>query len=130
LHPNEIKINGSAILEAVRKGLAVPKNEYPSLSPAEKDELSNGTEGLLWTFAQYRGKKLKINPAFLASRKEIKDFVKFYRAGSACDHPFLKGWKKKLIGQDLFSILEGKTSLGIDPRRGNLRMVREKEIKK
>ncbi|MBI5186241.1 MAG: ribonuclease D [Nitrospinae bacterium] len=130
LHPNEIKNNGPDILEAIRKGLAAPKSEWPVLPPLENDDFSNGAEGLLWSFTQHRGKKLKINPAFLASRKEIKEFVKSYKTGSAMEHTLMQGWKKKLIGHDLLSIIEGNASLGIDPRSGGLRLVVEKKVKK
>lgn len=127
LHPGEIKKNGHALLEAIQKGLAVPKKEWPHLPLAENGGSGNGLEGLLWVYAQHRGKALKLSPAYLASKKELAELVEWHQKGSPKEHPLLlQGWKKKLIGNDLLSLLEGHASLGIHPKTGDLRLVREK----
>jgi len=126
LHPGEIKRNGQAILQAIREGLAVPEDGCPVLPPQESNGLSSGVEGFLWNYVQSRGKKLQINPAYLATRKDIRQLARLYRDGAPHEHPVLKGWRRRLIGKDLLALLEGKATLGIDSRRKALKLIHGK----
>ena len=50
----------------------------------------------------------------MSDRKQIHEFVRQYQQnGNLEDHPLLKGWRKDLIGSDLYAILEGKVGLAI-----------------
>jgi len=71
-------------------------------------------EELLAAYIQIRSEELKIEPHVLSDRRQIHEFVRqFQQIGNLDDHPLLKGWRRDLIGSDLYSILEGKVGLAI-----------------
>lgn len=123
----ELKQNGTSILEAIERGLAVPDSEVPELPATNNTGVSDGTEGLLWVYTQHRGKKLKISPSYLATRQEIQELTTLKDKNAISGHSLMSGWKKDLIGNDLLLLLEGKASLGIDSRTGNLKLIRANE---
>ncbi len=124
LSSKQVQKIGPAILEAVQKGLAVPKSDCPVPPPMENNGNSKEMEDLLWIFTQHRAKKLKMTPSFLAPRQELGRLAKLHRNGSLDQHPLLNSWKKDLIGNDLLSILDGDVTIGVDTRRGSLKLIK------
>ncbi len=114
VHPKEIKTSGIQLLKAIERGMETPEDQVPTLAEPKRFPTLRGVEELLAAYIQIRSEELKIEPHVLSDRKQIHEFVRQYQQnGNLEDHPLLKGWRKDLIGSDLYAILEGKVGLAI-----------------
>lgn len=109
---------GSLLLRTVREAAALP---LPAWQPRKRaaDRDSPALEALLDVFSavvRVRAAEQMINPSVLASRKELREFIE---APSAAK--LLHGWRKPLVGDDLFAMLSGKKSLAVF--EGTLRII-------
>jgi len=122
-HQREVSRCGEEILRVVRKGLAVPKDQFPVLPETASYSTNPGVEGLLGAYIQSRSEELKIEPTVLADRGQIRDFVKYYEQNKKLDgNGLLKGWRKDLIGSSLASILQGGMGLAVG-KDGKIRLI-------
>ncbi len=67
---------------------------------------------ILTAVVRLRAAEHSINPAILASRKDLRDFIE-----SPLSTPLLQGWRKALVGDDLFAMIAGRKSLTITQDR-------------
>lgn len=77
-----------------------------------------GQEALLDIFTavvRLRAAEHSINPAILASRRDLRAFIE-----SPMDSPLLQGWRKALVGDDLFAMIAGRKSLTVTQDRISL----------
>jgi len=113
-HRKEVSKSGSAILSAVKKGLATPDDQIPELPEFDGYSTGKGVEELLAAYIQIRSEELKIEPSVLAHRKRIHDFVKcFERKENLDEHFLMQGWRKEYVGDLLMSILDGSKAMVI-----------------
>lgn len=111
----EVSRSGDQILQAIQKGLAVPKDQIPVLPETVNYSTRPGVEELLAAYIQSRSEELRIEPTVLADRKQIHAFVKYYEQNKKLEgNGLLNGWRKDLIGASVCAILEGRTGLAID----------------
>jgi len=114
LHSRERSVNGEQILQSIERGLKIPEDEIPPIPEPQRAQTLLGVEELLAAYIQIRSEELKIEPHVLSDRRQIHEFVRQYQQnGNLEDHPLFKGWRRDLIGSDLYSILEGKVGLAI-----------------
>jgi len=106
---------GDALLEAVRKGKACPKDEWPKMGqysvPAKGTVLR---QELLATLIKLRAYQENIAVELLANKKELMKLAAWKRNQAQPDLPCLHGWRKKLVGNDMLKLLQGQTCLSID----------------
>ncbi len=123
LHPKEAASKGEKIINAIQKGLNVPKSDYPVIPESNNYSTSRGVEELIAAYVQIRSEELKIEPNVLADRKTIHSFVRGHEQEDDLeDHPLFRGWKRDLIGDDLHHILQGKLGLVIN-KHGKVSLV-------
>lgn len=122
-HRKEVSKSGAAILDAVKKGLAMPEDQIPELPEFDGYSTGKGVEELLAAFIQIRSEELKIEPSVLAHRKRIHDFVKCFEQKENLDEHFLmQGWRKEYVGDLLKSILNGGKALTIG-KNGKVQLI-------
>lgn len=102
---------GQAILKAVEAGLAVPESERPA--PPPKAELPKGLApvvDLLKVLLKMRSEEQHVAQRLVASTTDLERIA-------ADDHasvPALKGWRRKVFGEDALALKHGRLALGID----------------
>jgi len=122
-HRKEVSKSGTAILDAVKKGLAMPEDQVPELPEFDGYSTGKGVEELLAAYIQIRSEELKIEPSVLAHRKRIHDFVKCFEQKENLDEHFLmQGWRKEYVGDLLKSILNGGKALTIG-KNGKVQLI-------
>lgn len=122
-HRKEVSKSGTAILDAVKKGLAMPEDQVPELPEFDGYSTGKGVEELLAAYIQIRSEELKIEPSVLAHRKRIHDFVKCFEQKENLDEHFLmQGWRKEYVGDLLKSILNGSKALTIG-KNGKVQLI-------
>jgi ribonuclease D len=115
MNPKEAAQNGEKIFALIKTGMDVPEDQIPVLQDGEGYTTKPGVEGLLAAYVQIRCEELKIEPNMLADRKLIHEFVKYFELRHDMDDiPLFQGWRKELIGNTLYSILDGKVALVVD----------------
>jgi len=122
-HRKEVSKSGTAILDAVKKGLAMPEDQVPELPEFDGYSTGKGVEELLAAYIQIRSEELKIEPSVLAHRKRIHDFVKcFEQKENLEEHFLMQGWRKEYVGDLLKSILNGSKALTIG-KNGKVQLI-------
>jgi len=112
---------GANLIAAWRRGHDCPKTDWPHL-PTQPNH-SEGTEmrmELLMTLVRLRAEEVEIAPNILASRSDVAALASWANHGSNTDwselpdNPCLRGWRRKLVGDDLISMLQGRLCLRLD----------------
>ena len=102
---------GEAIIEAVKKGLAVPDQDQPQ--PKRRPRIPNGTgpaSQLLKVLLKMRCDEHEVAQKLLASSEDIENLAAF---GDKADVPALKGWRREVFGDDAVRLLKGDIALAV-----------------
>ena len=98
-----------AVLEAIKKGLEAPQEDWPSLPSKGRNEANVDVEvDALSAIARLRAKENDIAFQALVSMGDLTDVARGY---ADCD--VLKGWRYEIVGKDLLAFMEGKLELQI-----------------
>ena len=123
LHGAEVERKGEAILAAIQRGLAIPESEWPTVSTARGPEPeSSGQVDLLQAVLKALAKDEHIAPTLLATASDLQALVDAKHGRDKLDLPILHGWRRKLAGERLLQVLDGKTVVSLDRHTGKLRL--------
>ncbi len=124
LKPQQISKDGEAIVSAVRAGMAEPvKEERPPTPHLKMPEEVESSARLLEAWLYARAAEAEIAPSMLATRGDLKTLAAAHYHSQLPRIPLLEGWRRELVGQDLLNILDGRTALKLDGRKGKLEAV-------
>jgi len=128
-HQKEISRSGKTLLKIIEDGKNCPEAQCPELPSTDSYTAPKGIEEILAAGVQIRSEELRIEPNILADRKQIHDFVKCYdREENIEDHFLFQSWRRKCIGETLYSILDGRLALSVGPQKKVELIAREKEL--
>ena len=102
---------GNAVLDAVAKGLAVPKKEQPQ--PVKKQILDKAYRPaleMLKMLARIKAAEHDVTPRLLASSDELE--ILAIKQDHA-DIPALKGWRRNIFGEDALAVLSGEKAIAL-----------------
>lgn len=123
LHLSEVDRNGEAILATIKTGLALPKSDWPDIArPSKPEPETAGLADLLQAVLKARALEMEIAPSLLASSADLHALVEAGQDCGGLDVPILQGWRRKLAGELLLQVLEGKISVSADHKSGKLKM--------
>lgn len=119
LSENALQCYGDALLDAVQRGLATPREQCPP-PPKHRPHDETLQARINFVLAYLVGTCLHdgIDPALVAPRAEVTDLV---TAGPQADpdrHPLLQGWRRAFLGDELLQLLAGKHAVRLDPETG------------
>jgi ribonuclease D len=127
LHQKEVSKSGEMILEAIKKGKAIPEDEIPTTPEVRNYSTEPGVEELLAAYVQMRAVELKIEATVLADRKLIHDTVLRHEQNEPLDgNCIFNGWRNDLIGKTFLEILNGKKGLVVNGK-GRVRLIPMKD---
>lgn len=110
------------VIECIKKGLELPKEELPALQGKVKSEANvDALVDVLSGMARKCAKENDIAPQTLASHAELTKLAR----GHYDDCELLEGWRRRLLGNELLDFLNGKLLLRIAD--GNLEIVSSQE---
>ncbi|MBI5853878.1 MAG: ribonuclease D [Nitrospirae bacterium] len=125
LNGSEVERNGAAMMEAIRRGLAVPPGEWPDVPKTRRPEPESiGQVEVLQAVLKARAAELNIAPTLLATAADLQAVIEMRITRQATDVPLLQGWRRELAGKLLLEVLDGKVSLSIDPKAGQVKLSR------
>lgn len=106
LEQRDIDRHGTAILEAIKTGKAVPKSEWPVMKrPTPLSNQQDAVVDALMALLRQRCDEQSITPAAVASRKDVEALVRDEETS------LRQGWRYEIVGQQLEDFLNGKLSL-------------------
>jgi ribonuclease D len=124
LSDNARRNYGDAIVEAVKRGLDVPKEEQPRPPRGRRTEDSELAR-LDLAQALIKGRSLghDIDPGLIGNRADVEALVAAGPNADAGDHAMLRGWRGEFVGEALRDLLRGETAVTVDPSTALPRLV-------
>lgn len=123
LHPSEVDRNGPVLLEIIRSAVALPPGEWPEIPRARRVRPESvGMVDLLQAVLKARAREVEIAPSLLASASDLEALVETEQGRDRLDLPILQGWRRRLAGDLLLGVLEGRSTVRVDPATGRLRL--------
>lgn len=99
------------VLAACKKGLAAPEDQWPELNRGGKNEPNVDPQvDLLYSVVRLRAKEAGVAFGVLASHDDLAKIVR----GHLDEADVLKGWRRRLVGEELLSIVRGELVVGIE----------------
>lgn len=100
-----------ALLKACIKGLDSPRETWPSFPKPSKSEPNVDAEvDLLHGLVKKRAKENDVAFAVLASHDDLVNIAR----GHYDEADVLKGWRRKLVGEELLALANGEVTLSIE----------------
>ncbi|MEZ5063112.1 MAG: ribonuclease D [bacterium] len=110
---------GKEIVSRVKEGLAIPPTERPEPPPLRSEDPARArVVDIMDLFVQVRARETGVARNVLATRLDLDRAAGLhYGERDGHDAPrVLRGWRAKLVGDDLRRLLEGGIVLGVDPK--------------
>lgn len=101
---------GKALLQVLQETPPACQRDASPLrtKPSRDTYRSEALLDILTAFVRLRAAEHSINPAILASRKDLRELIE-----SPTGNPLSHGWRKTLVGDDLLAMLAGRKSLTV-----------------
>jgi ribonuclease D len=101
---------GAGLVDAVRKGLAVPDADLPSVAQRQRTAIDvEGVVELMGALVRVRAREHGVAVPLLATRADLERLA----GGERDDCAVLQGWRRTLVGEELVELAEGRLSLRV-----------------
>lgn len=120
LHSKELERSADQLVGAVERALARPKSEWPESPKHSTASAPTGLIELLQAVLRTRAEQAHIAPGLLATTADLELLATRHGSGDAAGLPILQGWRRKIAGDSLLQILDGRASIRFDPARQRL----------
>lgn len=118
----ELDKQADAVVERIGRALELPKDQWPQPAPSHGAVLPPGLVELMQAVLRARAEEAHVAPNLLATHAELELLVQRHLAGDAGTLPVLQGWRRKIAGDDLLALLEGRAAVEIDPKVHRIRL--------
>ncbi len=128
LSDNASRSYGEAIVEAVQRGLDVPKEERPVPTRGRRfDDVETARLDLAQALIKGRSLHHEIDPGLIGNRADVERLVADGSKADPEDHAMLRGWRGAFVGKALLDLLRGEGAVTVDPTTDLPRLVNESE---
>ena len=101
LSPRASQRYGEQLLQAVEKGLKTPESNYPTATKRSRNPKTAEKSRNLMEKITAIAKELNLDPALIATRKDIEKFLTSTDPKVRNSSPLMQGWRFKLLSQIL-----------------------------
>ena len=111
---------GAALLDAVKRGLALPDAECPSLPQrSEKSSAPGALTDLLKVLLTFKSEETGVARKLIANTEDLERIAR----GETSGVPALQGWRRALFGDAALDLVEGRIALSVEQGALRLRAV-------
>ena len=104
------KPSGKALLDCIKKGLGVPKNEMPEPEkPKPLPPQAAATADILRMLLKVKCAENEVATKLVASKEDIEAIA----LDDDADVPALKGWRREVFGADALALKKGQIAIGL-----------------
>lgn len=115
LRPRDARV----VLSRIKRGMSLPESELPKVGSSGRNEVNvDIVVDLMSALVAKRSRENGIAVQTLAPHAELMKLARFHDD----DCELLEGWRRKIIGEELRDLRDGKFALGI--KDGNLKIIR------
>ena len=108
-----VERRGQTLLDLIRNTRAIPAEAWPTEKRPQRPGIEQeAMADLLMCALRLQAQTLKISPSMLANRKELQQLASGKR-----DLPLLRGWRRKVMGELLLELVEGRNRIEISDGR-------------
>ncbi|HTO57334.1 MAG TPA: HRDC domain-containing protein, partial [Pseudomonadales bacterium] len=122
LHSRELERSAGPLLAAVQRALDLPKSEWPEPPKHATASAPTGLVELLQAVLRNRAEHAHIAPNLLATTADLEQLAAVHRHRDGAALPILQGWRRKLAGEQLLDVLEGRAGVRVDPSTHRLKI--------
>lgn len=123
LHSSEIDRNGDTLMSTIANAWALPPSAWPEITKERKPEPESiGLVELIQAVLKAQAVKAEIAPTLLATSADLQALVDAKEKNMPIDIPLLRGWRRKLAGELILQVLDGKVTISVDSARGALKI--------
>lgn len=116
LSDNAARRYGQELVEAVARGLDVPRDEQPHAPQRRRsDEAEQARLDLAQALIKGRGLDADIDPILVSNRAGVERLVAAGAEADPADHALLRGWRGDFVGESIIDLLRGDAAVGVDP---------------
>ena len=110
VHDGMLRKHGERLLELI----LAAKDRQPVPFPGSEQRIrltpvQDAMVDVMMALVRISGAENSLNPAVLASRKQLEELVV-----NGSDAAVMRGWRRKLVGDELQAMLDGRLSLSVD----------------
>lgn len=111
---------GRAILDAVARAGAMPKDEWPTLpEPEETPQGRQPVADLLRVLLKIKCEENDVAPKLIASADDLDAIA----ANDEANVPAMKGWRREVFGDAALAVKHGRLGLLYDPDKDRVRLI-------
>lgn len=118
----ELDRNAEEVVERVARALALPKEQWPESPPSPGPAPSTGVVELLQAVVRARADDNHIASSLLATHADLQELTQRHMTGNAKDLPIMQGWRRRIAGNDLSALLDGRAAVHIDAAHGRIKL--------
>ncbi|MEQ8813335.1 MAG: ribonuclease D [Thalassobaculum sp.] len=110
---------GRAILEAVERALALPKEDWPTLpEQADTPQGRQPVADLLRVLLKIKCEESDVAPKLIASSDDLDAIA----ASDDADVPAMRGWRREVFGEAALAVKHGRLGMVFDPEKDRVRL--------
>jgi ribonuclease D len=118
----ELDRHAEEVVSRIARALELPKEHWPEPPSSPGPAPSTGVVELLQAVVRSRAEEAQVAPSLLATHADLQLLVQQHAAGDTADLLIMQGWRRRIAGNDLVALLEGRASVEIDPKAGQIRL--------
>lgn len=108
MHPRSVRQDGQFILDLIRQGKALPREQWPQRLPEPLPADANKVLKALRKVGQAHAARLGIAPEIMLRKKVLEAMVRTGYPGGPYSLPAeLTGWRRELMGAELLQVANG-----------------------
>lgn len=118
----ELDRQAEAVVERVARALEQPKEQWPQPPPAHGAAPPPGVVELMQAVLRARAEEAHVAPNLLATHADLELLVHRHLSGDVAELSVLQGWRRKIAGDDLLALLDGRAAVEVDPKQHRIRL--------
>lgn len=109
VNPGQINRYFEELQEVIRRGRAVPKDQWPEKPKGERRDLPTGLVEICRALLRAEADRHEIAAAVVATNSDLQDLLNNRdRLEEKTGNPLMHGWRYELVGKQLVDLLQGR----------------------